>query len=51
VSKDFIRDHISSEVIIERTLERSYHVATLDYDKEQIFTESLDFLGSYVHAS
>jgi carboxylesterase len=47
VSKDFIRDHISSEVIIERVLSRSYHVATRDYDREQIFTESLDFLATY----
>jgi carboxylesterase len=46
-SKDFIRDHISSDVIIERVLSRSYHVATRDYDREQIFTESLDFLATY----
>jgi carboxylesterase len=46
-SKDFIRDHVSSEVVIERVLERSYHVATMDYDRRQIFEESLEFLAAY----
>ncbi|MBA3020487.1 alpha/beta fold hydrolase [Propionicimonas sp.] len=49
-SKDFIRDHVSSDVIIERVLERSYHVATMDYDRQQIFTESLDFLAVHSQA-
>ena len=31
-----------------RTLERSYHVATLDHDAEQIGTESADFFDRYV---
>lgn len=46
-SKDFIRDHVSSEVIIERVLPRAYHVATMDYDREQIFSETLDFLAAH----
>ncbi len=46
-SKDFIRDHVSSEIIIERVLPRSYHVATLDYDRQQIFDESLEFLAAH----
>jgi carboxylesterase len=49
-SKDFIRDHVSSDVIVERVLERSYHVATMDYDRQQIFTESLEFLAVHSQA-
>jgi carboxylesterase len=44
-SKDFIRDHVSSDVVVERVLARSYHVATMDYDRQQIFDESLEFLA------
>lgn len=47
ISKDFIRDHVSSDVIVERVLPRSYHVATMDYDREQIFSETLDFLATH----
>jgi carboxylesterase len=35
--------HVSSDEITERVLPRSYHVATMDHDKEQIFRESLEF--------
>ncbi|MDJ0341122.1 alpha/beta fold hydrolase [Streptomyces sp. H10-C2] len=35
---------VSSGDITERVLERSYHVATLDHDAEQIFEESYDFI-------
>ncbi|QMU75878.1 alpha/beta fold hydrolase [Streptacidiphilus sp. PB12-B1b] len=35
---------ISSTDVEERLLERSYHVATLDYDAETIFEGSLDFV-------
>jgi carboxylesterase len=35
---------VSSTDVTERVLERSYHVATLDHDAEQIFTESYDFV-------
>jgi carboxylesterase len=46
-SKDFIRDHVSSDVIVERVLANSYHVATMDYDKQQIFDESVEFLATH----
>jgi carboxylesterase len=39
--------HISSTEITERILENSYHVATMDYDKELVFTDSLDFLAGH----
>ncbi|WP_335973961.1 MULTISPECIES: alpha/beta hydrolase [Streptomycetaceae] len=35
---------ISSTDVTERVLERSYHVATLDHDAEQIFEESYAFI-------
>jgi carboxylesterase len=35
---------VSSTDVTERVLERSYHVATLDHDAEQIFAESYDFV-------
>jgi carboxylesterase len=35
---------VTSADVSERTLENSYHVATLDYDAERIFTESADFI-------
>lgn len=46
-SKDFILKHVSSQVIIERVLQRSYHVATMDYEREQIFAETLEFLAEH----
>ncbi|MDR1712303.1 MAG: alpha/beta fold hydrolase [Propionibacteriaceae bacterium] len=42
-----ILTHISSDEITERCLERSYHVATMDYDKQQIFDESLAFFAAH----
>jgi carboxylesterase len=39
-----ILDGVSGEVTMSR-LENSYHVATLDNDAEQIFTESADFIA------
>jgi len=36
--------------ITERVLPRSFHVATMDYDREQIFTESLEFLARHTAA-
>jgi len=48
-STAFIRSHVSSSEVTERVLERSYHVATMDHDREQIFTESLDFLARHSH--
>lgn len=46
-STAFVISHVSSDVITERILERSYHVATMDRDKEQIFTESLQFFAEH----
>ncbi len=39
-----ILSRISSTDVTEVVLERSYHVATLDYDAEQIFDESVAFI-------
>lgn len=39
----YIAEHLGSADVRMRWLERSYHVATLDYDKESIFEESADF--------
>ena len=46
-STAFVLSHVSSDEITERVLERSYHVATMDRDKEQIFTESLQFFAEH----
>ena len=46
-STQFVLSHISSDVITERVLENSRHVATMDYDKEQVFRESLDFIARH----
>lgn len=44
-SQPIITSRVSSREIVERTLHDSYHVATLDNDAEQIFTESADFIA------
>jgi carboxylesterase len=42
VSSDILASRVSGPV--ERvTLERSYHVATLDYDKDDIAARAVDF--------
>jgi carboxylesterase len=49
--QDHVVDPGNSDIVAERvsgpvervTLERSYHVATLDYDKDVIFTRSVEF--------
>jgi carboxylesterase len=46
-SKEYILSHVSSEVVIDRVLSRSYHVATMDYDKEAIFSETLEFIQAH----
>jgi len=46
-SSRFILSHISSADITEHVLMRSYHVATLDYDKQTIADESLEFLAAH----
>ncbi|MDR1834020.1 MAG: alpha/beta fold hydrolase, partial [Propionibacteriaceae bacterium] len=45
VSSETMLRQISSENVTERVLARSYHVATMDYDKEEIFTGSIDFFN------
>ncbi|MFE7117945.1 alpha/beta hydrolase, partial [Streptomyces sp. NPDC057654] len=40
-----ILGRVSSRDVTERLLERSYHVATLDYDAEFIFEETYAFIG------
>jgi carboxylesterase len=40
----YIFDHVSSSDKKLIWLENSYHVATIDYDKELIFGESYDFM-------
>lgn len=47
LSIDYIRTHVSSEEVVVRELPRSYHVATLDYDKEQVFSETLGFIAAH----
>jgi carboxylesterase len=44
VNSEVIRKSISSTDITEIVLERSYHVATLDYDAELIFSSSVEFI-------
>jgi len=46
-SKEFILNHVSSEVIVDRVLPRSYHVATMDYDKQEIFDATVEFLSTH----
>ena len=46
-SVDYLRSHLSSDDITVRELARSYHVATLDYDRDQIFLETLDFIAAH----
>ena len=39
-----VRDEVSSTDVTDIVLERSYHVATMDYDAELIFTSSVEFI-------
>ena len=50
-SKEYILRHVSSEVIIDRVLPRSYHVATLDYEKDVILTQTLEFIRAHAKAA
>lgn len=43
-NSEWIVEHVSSEDLTFIELENSYHVATLDYDAELIFSESLEFV-------
>ena len=44
VNAEVVRDEVSSTDVTDIVLERSYHVATLDYDAELIFTSSVEFI-------
>lgn len=46
-SSAFVLSHISSDEHTERVLDRSHHVATMDYDKAEIFSGSLDFFARH----
>ncbi len=46
-STAFVLSHVSSDEVTERVLPRSYHVATMDLEKEQIFSESLEFFARH----
>lgn len=48
-STDYLRAHLSSDEIVVRDLPRSYHVATLDYDRDLIFSETLEFIAAHSH--
>lgn len=43
----YIVDHISSTDKRHEVLERSFHVATLDYDRQHIFDETIAFIDSH----
>ncbi len=49
-SQPIITGRVSSREIVERTLEESFHVATLDNDAPQIFEESADFIARVTSA-
>jgi carboxylesterase len=44
VNSQIVRDEVSSADVTEIVLERSYHVATMDYDAELIFSSSVEFI-------
>lgn len=43
-STAMLLERVSSDDIEERVLENSYHVATLDYDADEIFSDSVKFV-------
>ncbi len=51
LSQPLITSTVSSRDITERTLEDSYHVATIDNDAPQIFEESAAFVARVTSAS
>jgi carboxylesterase len=51
VSCRLLLEGVRSDSVQERVLERSYHVATLDYDAPAIFEGSLDFVRQHVGAA
>ena len=57
-TQDHVVDPKSSELLVTRAkgpvehvvLERSYHVATLDFDKEEIEARTVEFLSAVLPA-
>jgi carboxylesterase len=47
-SSELVLSRVSSKDVTETLLERSYHVATLDYDADRIERETLDFMRRVV---
>lgn len=47
-SARILRERVSSASITERLLQKSFHVATLDYDAEEIFAGSAEFFRALV---
>ncbi len=43
-SSDYVMEHVSSPDKVRVVLPDSYHVATLDYDAEVIFSDSIEFV-------
>jgi carboxylesterase len=43
-SSEYVLDHVASADKTHVVLSDSYHVATLDYDAEMIFSDSIDFV-------
>ena len=41
-----IANSVQSERVEITYFEKSYHVVTLDYDAEQLFSESIEFINS-----
>jgi carboxylesterase len=46
LSAQLLKEHATATTVEEIMLENSYHVATLDYDAERIFTGSVEFFES-----
>ena len=44
INSQIVREGLASTDVTDIELERSYHVATLDYDAELIFTSSVEFI-------
>jgi carboxylesterase len=50
VSAQILRERVHAAAITERLLQRSFHVATLDYDAEEIFAGSAEFVRASIAA-
>lgn len=47
-SSRLLLQRVGSAEVTERLLDRSFHVATLDYDAEDIFAESVEFIRRHI---